>query len=105
MEALKGHRQRGPICLSRNGNICEIIICPFVHFFDLLMKLRKFVEDWISFVKYKNVSFFFYPGFVNPKSVMFTEAKGVRALRGYFAPPPTPMRSKNKSCSSQVSSY
>ena len=28
--------------------------------------------------------------------------KGVRALRGYFGPP---MRSKNKSCSSQVSSY
>ena len=27
--------------------------------------------------------------------------KGVRALRGYFGPP---MRSKNKSCSSQVSS-
>ena len=28
--------------------------------------------------------------------------KGGRALRGYFGPP---MRSKNKSCSSQVSSY
>ena len=28
--------------------------------------------------------------------------KGVRALRGYFGPP---MRSKNESCSSQVSSY
>ena len=28
--------------------------------------------------------------------------KGVRALRGYFGPH---MRSKNKSCSSQVSSY
>ena len=28
--------------------------------------------------------------------------KGVCALRGYFGPP---MRSKNKSCSSQVSSY
>ena len=28
--------------------------------------------------------------------------KGVRALRGYFGPP---MRSKNKSCSLQVSSY
>ena len=28
--------------------------------------------------------------------------KGVRELRGYFGPP---MRSKNKSCSSQVSSY
>ena len=28
--------------------------------------------------------------------------KGVRALRGYFG---SPMRSKNKICSSQVSSY
>ena len=28
--------------------------------------------------------------------------KGVRALRGYFGPP---LRSKNKSCSLQVSSY
>ena len=30
------------------------------------------------------------------------ESKGVRALRGYFGPP---LRSKNKSCSSQVSLY
>ena len=33
------------------------------------------------------------------------KVKGVRALRGYFAPPPPPMRLKYKSCSSQVSSY
>ena len=31
-----------------------------------------------------------------------TVLKGGRALRGYFGPP---MRSKNKSCFSQVSSY
>ena len=31
--------------------------------------------------------------------------KGVRALRGYFAPPPPPMRPKNENCFSQVSSY
>ena len=33
--------------------------------------------------------------------VNLAPCKGVRALRGYFGPP---MRSKNKSCSSQVSS-
>ena len=32
----------------------------------------------------------------------FSGKKGVRALRGYFGPP---MRSKNKSCFLQVSSY
>ena len=35
-------------------------------------------------------------------STVYTLTKGARALRGYFGPP---MRSKNKSCSSQVSSY
>ena len=35
-------------------------------------------------------------------SIALSYLKGVRALRGYFGPP---MRSKNKSCSSQVFLY
>ena len=40
--------------------------------------------------------------FIMDLTVFEAVIKGVRALRGYFGPP---MRSKNKSCSSQVSSY
>ena len=36
------------------------------------------------------------------QTIMKVSSKGVRALRGYFG---SPMRSKNKSSSSQVSSY
>ena len=36
------------------------------------------------------------------KITLSKRSVGVHALRGYFGPP---MRSKNKSCSSQVSSY
>ena len=41
-------------------------------------------------------------GILKIRGVMTKIGKGVRALRGYFGPP---MMSKNKSCSSQVSSY
>ena len=40
--------------------------------------------------------------FMKIDKVVTIYGKGVRALRGFFGPP---VRSKNKSCSSQVSSY
>ena len=40
--------------------------------------------------------------FPNLNVGFYSNGKGVRALRGYFD---LPMRSKNKSCSSQVSLY